>query len=132
MQHCLTDKLFNSKTAPVKQAFKELSLWESFLQNFPRGESKFVQWSFWPGTVFSAQAASDLVTLFAKNNQLQTIMQRSKNWAAEEVILSALTALLGDLVQFRKYYTQEQLMCAIRSHQANWVHPVPRDMNFLI
>ena len=119
------------------QAFKEYHLWKPFLQNFPHGESKFLHWTFWPSTVFTKDAALDLVKLFKTNKQLQDIMQQTKIWATEEIILPTLTRLLGyeialnpcsyNFVQYQKDYSPEDIYTAMNTPDAYWIHPVTRN-----
>ena len=46
-----------------------------FLRRFPGGESKFVHWSFWPGTVFARRAALDLVDRVDGDGYLREILR---------------------------------------------------------
>lgn len=118
------------------QAFMEYELWKPFLQNFPQGENKFVHWTFWPSTVFTSQAIKDLIKLFKENKQLQTIMQQTKIWATEEIILPTLIRLLGyeieknpccdDLVQYQQSYSPEEINRLMSIPNAFWIHPVTR------
>jgi predicted O-methyltransferase YrrM len=126
----------DTKIDPVKAAYKELDLWQPYLQRFQNGEQKFVHWSYWPSTVFTADAARDLVRLFSTDSQLQEIMHRSKIWATEEVILPTLVALLGysiaaspcsyAYVKYRRAYTMSQVNSAMAQPDVFWIHPVPR------
>ena len=119
------------------QAFKEYDLWKPFLQTFPDGESKFVHWTFWPSTVFTADAARDLVKLFSENKQLQGIMQQTKIWATEEIIFPTLIRLLGyeitknpcsyDFVQYQQTYSPGDIDKAIDTPDVFWLHPVNRN-----
>src|SRR5215510_4043408 len=121
---------------PAVAALKERDLWSPFLRRFPEGEQKVVYWSFWPSTVFTADAARDLTQLFATDQQLAEILQRTKIWASEEVLLPTLTALLGyavmanpcsyDYVQYRTTYTPSQVDAALDRADVFWIHPVPR------
>jgi Methyltransferase domain len=121
---------------PAAVALREIELWRPFLQRFRDGEEKFVHWSFWPSTVFTAAAARDLTRLFATDAQLHMIMQRTRIWATEEVILPTLVALLGyrieanpcsyDVVQYRVPYTVAQIETALGRPDLFWVHPIPR------
>jgi predicted O-methyltransferase YrrM len=118
------------------QAYKEYELWKPFLTGFAGGEEKFVHWTFWPSSVFTADAARDLVHIFKENEQLKEIMQRSKIWATEEVILPTLVSLMGykiaanpcsyDFVRFRKPIWQEDIYKAAENSNAYWVHPIVR------
>jgi hypothetical protein len=65
---------------PAVTALKEIDLWRPLLRRFPDGESKFVHWTFWPATVFTA-AARDLTRLFAEDRQLRDILSCSAIWA---------------------------------------------------
>lgn len=126
----------HTRVPPAAQAWREVGLWRPFLSRFPHGEEKFVHWSFWPSTVFTAAAARALVDLFATDEQLQTILQASRIWATEEVILPTLVALLGfdvaanpcsyDFVKYRQPYTTRQLDDALNRADVFWVHPIPR------
>lgn len=123
-------------TAPAAQALKELELWRPFLKKFPEGESQFVHWTFWPSTVFSAEAARELVKLWDSDAQLRDILQRSRIWATEEVLFPTLVALLGhgvvtspcryDVVKYRVRYSIAELDAAMAREDLFWAHPVPR------
>jgi predicted O-methyltransferase YrrM len=125
-----------TNVGPAASAFHEIELWRPFLRTFPDGERKFVHWCFWPSTVFTADAARDLVRLFSTNDDLQSIMQQTRIWATEEVILPTLVALLGyeidlnpcsyDLVQYRVSFTVGQIEAGLNRQNIFWVHPVPR------
>jgi predicted O-methyltransferase YrrM len=121
---------------PARLAHAEAELWRPFVRRFPDGEAKFVHWSFWPTTVFSAAAARGLVELFDGDEQLRQIVRASRIWATEEVILPTLVALLGyrvaaspcsyDFVKFRTPYSVSQLDAAMNRPDVFWAHPVPR------
>ena len=121
---------------PVAQAFKEYDLWKPWLRRFAEGESKFVHWTFWPSTVFTADAARDLVRLFREDTQLQHLMTQTKIWATEEIILPTLIRLLGydiaqnpcnhTYVQYQKTYSTQELTQALGQPNAYWIHPVER------
>ncbi len=125
-----------TRVPPAHTAQQEVELWRPFLRRFPRGEEKYVHWTFWPSTVFTADAARDLTHLFDTDAQLQEILRRSRIWATEEVILPTLVALLGyriaaspcsyDFVQYRTQYTVRRLREALVRPDVYWVHPVPR------
>lgn len=127
---------------PTAQAFKEYALWKPFLQKFKDGEHKFVHWTFWPSTVFSFNAARDLLKIFKEDVQLQQIMQQTKIWATEEVILSTLVALMGytiaqnpcsyDFVKFKKQFLARDVQAAISKTTAYWMHPVNRQYNDIV
>lgn len=121
---------------PARAAFKEIELWRPLLRRFPEGEDKFVHWSFWPGTVFTAAAARDLTQLFATDAQLQDIMKHTRIWATEEIIFPTLVVLLGyrvvanpcgnDYVKYRVSYQPQHLNAAMARPDVFWMHPVAR------
>jgi predicted O-methyltransferase YrrM len=125
-----------TRIGPAEAALREIELWRPFLRGFPDGEQKFVHWCFWPSTVFTADAARDLVSLFAGNRELQDIMRQTQIWASEEIILPTLTALLGyqvavnpcsyDYVQYRVSFTVREIETAFDRRDVFWVHPVAR------
>ncbi|RJS18794.1 hypothetical protein DRW03_24350 [Corallococcus sp. H22C18031201] len=125
-----------ANAAPAVNARRELDLWRPFLRKFPDGESKFVHWTFWPSTVFTAAAAKDLVALWDSDTQLQEALRRSRIWATEEVIFPTLVALLGypvlqnpcryDVVKYRVRYSRAQLDAALADPSVFWAHPIPR------
>jgi hypothetical protein len=125
-----------TRVGPVIAAYKELELWRPFLARFAGGLEKFAHWSFWPSTVFSADAARDLTRLFATDRQLQDIMGRSQIWATEEVIFPTLVALLGyqvaespcsyEYVKHRVPYSTRDADRALARPSVFWMHPVNR------
>jgi glycosyltransferase involved in cell wall biosynthesis len=126
-----------NKTNPVAlQAFREYELWKPFLKQFPEGEEHFVHWTFWPSTVFTKDAARDLLKLLKENAMLQNIMEKSRIWASEEVILPTLVSLLGyeiksnpcnyELVRYRQPVRQDELRKSLQQPDSFWVHPVER------
>lgn len=125
-----------TNVAPAVQAFKEIDLWRPFLRCFSEGERKFVHWTFWPSTVFTADSARDLTQIFATNKQLQYIMRHTKIWATEEVILPTLVSLLGyktalnpcnfDYVKYRMTYSLQQIDAALTKADVFWIHPIMR------
>lgn len=120
---------------PALRACQELDLWRPLLRRFEGGEAKFAHWTFWPSTVFTADAARALLD-FWPDRELQEILKRTQIWASEEVILPTLVALLGfsvevnpcrhDYVRYRVRYTQAQLDAALANSAAYWVHPIAR------
>jgi hypothetical protein len=126
----------STRIPPAVQAWREFDLWRPWLQRFPRGEEKFVHWTFWPATVFTRDSTADLVSLFARDEQLKEIMSRSKIWATEEIILPTLVALLGykieanpssyDWVKYRARYSWRQIEAALGRPDVFWAHPVTR------
>lgn len=121
---------------PAQTAHAEFFLWQPFLRRFPRGEEKFVHWSFWPSTVFLADAARELVRFYDGDEQIQTIVRQSRIWATEEVILPTLVALLGyrieanpcsdAYVRYRVSYSANEVRTALNRSDAYWLHPVVR------
>ena len=124
-----------NRAAPAVNARREVDLWRPFLRKFPQGEAQFVHWTFWPSTVFSADAARDLVKLW-EDPQLHEILRRSRIWATEEVLFPTLVALLGHrvltspcdygLVRYRVRYSTGQLDAAMATPSSFWAHPIPR------
>lgn len=135
-------QLPSTQVAPAMAAFTEIDLWRPLLRRFKDGEEKFVHWSFWPSTVFSAAAADDLVRFFDEDEQFKEIMTRSKIWATEEVILPTLTALLGhevaanpcsyDFVKYRVAYSPAQIKQSFARPDVFWAHPIPRRFDDLL
>jgi Methyltransferase domain/Glycosyl transferase family 2 len=125
-----------TKIQPPRIAHAEIDLWRPFLRRFTDGEKKFVHWGFWPSTVFTADAARDLVTLFDQDAELAQIMTRTRVWATEEVVLPTLVALMGyrvaanpcsfDFVRYRMQYSVPQLEAAMNRSDVFWAHPIPR------
>jgi glycosyltransferase involved in cell wall biosynthesis len=126
----------NSRVPPVTTARAEIELWRPWLRRFVDGESKFVYWTFWPATVFTAAASRDLVRLFDEDEELRSILSQSAIWATEEVILPTLVALLGydiakgptsyDYVAYRAPYSAAEIDTAMSRQDVFWAHPVPR------
>ena len=121
---------------PAKIAHAEVDIWRPLLRKFPDGESKFVHWSFWPSTVFTADGAGPRRSTMTATNSLHQLLRETKVWATEEVVLPTLVALLGlrvvknpcsyDYVRYRTPYTVSQIENALEQHDAFWVHPIPR------
>lgn len=118
------------------QAFREYDLWKPLLQQFANGEEHFVYWTFWPSTVFTKPAATDLVNLYHSNTVLQNILRRTKIWASEEVIFPTLVKLLGyevennpcsyELVKYKQAIELTDLKKAFSKPNVYWIHPVSR------
>jgi hypothetical protein len=129
----------NTVIPPARVAHAEINLWRPFLARFPDGESKFVHWSFWPSTVFTADAARALVDLFDSDTQLQEILRATRVWATEEVVLPTIVALLGfrvaanpcsyDLVRYRTPYSMTQIDAALGRNDVFWIHPISRQID---
>ena len=119
-------------------AWREFDLWRPFLRRFVHGERCWPTWTFWPGTVFTREAAADLVEL-ANDPQLVALLARTRLWATEELVVPTLVALRGhrvvptplrdDLVRFRVHWSQEQVASASRQPELFWVHPVLRRLD---
>jgi hypothetical protein len=122
---------------PAAAAHREIGLWRPLLRRFTNGEVLFVHWTFWPGTVFSREAANQLARFFAEDRQLSEILEKSKVWATEEVVLPTVAALLGfeiakspcdyDLVKFRELISPAAVDAAAGKVGIYWAHPVPRN-----
>jgi hypothetical protein len=134
--NCPERQLRNSQAPAALTAWQEHDLWLPYLRRFPQGESKFVHWTFWPSTVFTAEAARALLQLFDEDKALAEVMARSQIWATEEVLLPTLTALLGfrviaspssyDHVRYRVPYSEGDLDRAFGKADTHFIHPVPR------
>jgi hypothetical protein len=117
-------------------ARREIALWRPFLAQFPAGESNFVQFTFWPSTVFTGRACRELVALWDRDTKLRDIMECTQIWPTEEIILPTLVALLGfdiasspfrsSFVRYRTGFSLPHLERAFRFPHAHWMHPVPR------
>jgi glycosyltransferase involved in cell wall biosynthesis len=134
---CDRISLADSDNHPIAaQGFKEYELWKPLLDRFPNGADKFLHWTFWPSSVFLSDAIRDLTKLFRENSLLQHIMQNTRIWASEEVILPTLVRLLGyeirtnpcsyDYVRFRQLMTLADISEAAHKENAFWMHPVDR------
>jgi predicted O-methyltransferase YrrM len=129
----------HTNIAPAIHAFREYDLWKPFLKRFSDGESKFLHWTFWPSTIFTADASRDLVKIFKTDQHLQQVMASSRIWATEEIILPTLTRLLGyeiaqnpcsyDYVKYKVAHSVHDLEHALHRQDAYWIHPVPRLYN---
>jgi glycosyltransferase involved in cell wall biosynthesis len=122
----------------ARQAFKEYELWKPLLAQFPDGESKFVHWTFWPGSVFTRDAITDMLDLLAENTVLHNILEKTKIWATEEIILPTLVRLLGyevagnpvgyDFIKYKKQMSIADIVAARKKYNSFWVHPVARKL----
>jgi hypothetical protein len=125
----------DTRSALASMAWREFDLWRPFLRRFALGERYWPTWTFWPGTVFTREAAADVVEL-AQDPQLTALLARTRLWATEELVLPTLVALRGhrvaptpfrdDLVRFRVNWTVDQLSASVQYPDLFWVHPVPR------
>jgi len=126
----------SSRIKQVMVAHAEIDLWRPFLQRFRDWESKFVHRCFWPSTVFTADAARALVTVWDEDSQIHEILRATSVWATEEVVLPTLVALLGfrvaanpcsyDFVTYRTLYSVQQVEAAMGQQDVFWAHPIPR------
>jgi hypothetical protein len=124
-----------TQIGPARAAYREWDMWMSFLRRFRGGERKFVHWSFWPATVFTADAVRALLPLF-EYPQLQEILSHSWIWASEEVVFPTLAVLVGfelvehpcnyEYIRYRVLFRSEHLENATKDPRAFWMHPVPR------
>ena len=116
---------------------QEMDIWRPLVRQFSNGEDRFPFWTFWPSTVFTAEAVRALLEAFEKYGELITeILRQSKLWAVEEVVFPSLLALLGfdvrlnpctsNYIKFRAEYSLSQLKAAFETKNAYWIHPVPR------
>jgi predicted O-methyltransferase YrrM len=127
----------STQIGPAIQAWREIERWRPFLRKFPGGEQQFVRWTFWPSTVFGADAMRDLVALRDRNRDLHDLLDGSAMWAVEEVLFPTLVALLGhevecnpcspQLVRFRIPCTGAELGEAFEAESIYWIHPVTRE-----
>lgn len=122
---------------PAVAAWREIDLWRPFLRRFTCGEEKFPMWTFWPSTIFTADAALALTDIFDRDEQLKSILLQSRIWASEEIILPTVTALLGfqvdvtpccgDYVKYSVHYNDLAAREAFLRNDVYWIHPVPRE-----
>lgn len=129
----------STRFQPAMVAHAEIDRWRPYLRRFPDGEAKFVYWSFWPSTVFTAEAARALVEHYDGDEQIRQLLCDTKVWATEEVVLPTLVALLGfriarnpcsyDYVRYRTPYTVYQIENAMSRADVFWAHPVPRRLD---
>jgi len=128
--------LAGTDNAAAITAWREVDLWRPLLTKFAGGEEKFAQWSYWPGTVFTADAARALVDVCDRDEDLRQIMRQSHLWVTQEILLPTLTALLGFRVarspdsyrylRYRTPYSWNELQSAFAETDAYWIHPVNR------
>lgn len=129
----------STKIPPCVTAHEETELWRPFLRRFEGGLEKWVHWSFWPSTVFGADACRELLRLFESDPHLKRTLQKSRLWATEEVLFPTLVSLLGfrvgaspcnyDFVKYRARYTTRQITRALERGDVFWLHPVKRQIN---
>lgn len=124
-------------THPERTALEEAGAWRPFLENYTDGTYRFPQWTFWPGAMFTRQAAQAVLSLLDGNLYLRALIGRSRMFATEEVILPTLVELLGyDLVRtpfdetclrFKTQYILDALKESFEAPDRFWMHPVPRE-----
>lgn len=120
---------------PAAAARGERRRWQPYLRRFPSGEELFPQWTFWPGTVFTAGGARRLLELW-DDPELARLVAGTGIIGTEEIILPTLVALSGagvaptpfrrDCLQFRRSYSIVELERVARLDDAFWLHPAPR------
>ena len=128
----------DTRSALASMAWREFDLWRPFLRRFARGEQSWPTWTFWPATVLTREAATDVVEL-AGDPQLSALLARTRLWATEELVVPTLVALRGhrvartpfcdDLVRFRVSWTVDHLTSSSQQTDCFWVHPVPRRLD---
>lgn len=129
----------DSRIDPVRTLMVKRALWTPLLRRLPGGEAAFRHWTFWPGTVFTREAASALVALFDGDAELSAILAPGQSWATEEV-LPTLVAALGfrigrtpaatRWVQFRRAWTPAGVEGACANPADFWLHLVPRRIGY--
>ena len=128
----------DTRSALASMAWREFDLWRPFLRRFARGEQSWPTWTFWPATVLTREAVTDVVEL-AGDLQLSALLSRTRLWATEELVVPTLVALRGhqvartpfcdDLVRFRVSWTVDHLTSSSQQTDCFWVHPVPRRLD---
>jgi hypothetical protein len=119
-----------------RAAYAELGLWRPFLRRFPAGEDAFGHWTYWPGTVFTAPACAAITRLADRDAQLRDLLERTRIWATEEVVLPMLVVLLGfeaarapgspEFVRYGAPHTAADVDAALKRPDVFWMHPVAR------
>jgi hypothetical protein len=122
-----------------RAAYAELDLWRPFLRRFERGEAAFGHWTFWPGTVFTGAACAAITELVDREPALRSLLERTRIWATEEVVLPMLVALLGfetarapgspEFIRYGAPHTSEDVEAALARPDVFWMHPVARRLN---
>jgi hypothetical protein len=126
----------STRVTPAIGAWQEFALWRPLLQRFPDGESQFPRWIGWPGAVFTATGARELVSWFDRDEELRRIVAASRVWAKEQIVFPTLTALLGlrvlptpgssEYIKYQVKYGRTETEAALEDDQAYWIHPVAR------
>ncbi|HVZ32262.1 MAG TPA: class I SAM-dependent methyltransferase, partial [Polyangiaceae bacterium] len=125
-----------TRVTPAIGAWQEFALWRPLLQRFPDGESQFPRWMAWPGAVFTATGAREIVAWFDRDAELRRIVAESRMWAKEQIVFPTLMALLGlrvlptpgssEYVKYQVKYGLEETKQALEDEDAYWMHPVAR------
>ena len=128
----------DTRSSLASLAWRERNLWRPFLRRFSYGEQHWPTWTFWPATVFTREAAADVVSL-ARDPQLAALLARTRFWATEELVLPTLVALHGrqvtrtpfrdDLVRYGVSWSGQHVRSAMQHPDLFWVHPVPRRLD---
>jgi methyltransferase family protein len=126
----------STRLTPAIGAWQELPLWLPLLRRFADGESQFPRWAAWPGSVFTSDAARDLVHWFDGDAQLREVVEQSRVWAKEQIVFPTLTALLGyrvlaspgssEFIKSEVTYDPSDAQAALADENAYWIHPVAR------
>jgi hypothetical protein len=116
----------------------ERELWRPFLERFPNGlEQQYpANWIFWPGTVFTREAAAALCAL-RTDPELRRILERSQ-FTSEEIGFTTVAAALGykvvekpwrDRVRWRRPIKLWEVEAALGDPDCFWLHPVQRRLD---
>jgi hypothetical protein len=117
---------------------RERKLWQPFLERFPGGlEQQYpANWIFWPGTVFTGEAAAALCELRG-DPMLAEIMQGS-SFTSEEMGFPTTAAALGfkvapkpwsDVLRWRRRIRAQEVEAALANPDCFWLHPVRRNLD---
>lgn len=125
-----------TRVTPAIGAWQELGLWYPILQRFPNGDTQFPRWAMWQGSVITKDAGRALVEWFDGDAELRRVIEQSRVWAKEQVLLPTLTALLGfrllaspssyAYVKHQVSYDTSEAEAALADPSAYWIHPVAR------
>lgn len=125
-----------TRSAVARTAWEERLLWQPLLDRVSHGDELFPQWTFWPGSVITREAAIDILRLAALP-EVAEIMRKTRLWATEEILLPTLAALGGfrvatnpcssDYVRYRVRYSLRDVQRALERPDLFWLHPVPRN-----
>jgi Glycosyl transferase family 2 len=125
-----------TNVVPAAQAWDERDTWLPYLERaFPGRADLFPHWTFWPSTVFTAEACRRLTETWT-DPELRRLADGSRIMATEEVLLPTVTALCGldvvrtplrqDLVSFRRAFPLSEVERMADHPDAFWVHPALR------